>query len=94
MARATWNGTTLAESDETVIVEGNHYFPPDSVNRDYFSDSETQTRCAWKGTASYLDVVVEGDTNSDAAFYYPTPSDAASEIKDYVAFWRGVEVDA
>lgn len=94
MARATWNGATLADSNETVIVEGNHYFPPDSVNRDYFANSETHTQCAWKGTASYLDVVVEGDINSDAAFYYPTPSDAASEIKDYVAFWRGVEVKA
>lgn len=94
MPTATWNGAILAESNQTVVVEGNHYFPPDSVNREFFTDSDTHTRCAWKGTASYLDVVVDGETNSDAAFFYATPSDAAAEIKDYVAFWRGVRVDA
>lgn len=93
MPKATWNGALLAESDGTVVVEGNHYFPPDSVNREYFTGSETHTRCAWKGTASYYDLVVDGDTNRDAAFYYPTPSEAAAEIKDYVAFWRGVKVE-
>lgn len=94
MPKATWNGATIAESDETVIVEGNHYFPIESVNRDYLSESETHTRCFWKGTASYYDVVVDGESNRDAAFYYPTPSQAASKIKDHVAFWRGVEVQA
>lgn len=94
MPTATWNGAILAESNQTVVVEGNHYFPPDSVNREFFTDSDTHTRCAWKGTASYLDVVVDGETNRDAAFFYATPSDAAAEIKDYVAFWRGVRVDA
>jgi len=94
MPRATWNGAVLAESDETVVVEGNHYFPPESVNEQYFAGSETHTRCHWKGTASYFDVVVDGDTNSDAAWFYPDPSAAASEIKDYVAFWRGVRVES
>lgn len=94
MAKAIWNGAVLAESDQTVIVEGNHYFPPESVNEEYFSGSDTNTVCSWKGTANYYDVVVEGDTNSDAAWYYPTPSDEAAGIKDYVAFWRGVKVDA
>ncbi len=93
MARATWNGATLAESDRTVIVEGNHYFPPEDVNTQYFADSTKQTRCHWKGTASYFDVVVGGETNSDAAWYYPSPSEAASEIEGYVAFWRGVKVE-
>lgn len=94
MAKAIWNGEVLAESDETVIVEGNHYFPPDSVNMEYFSGSDKSTRCYWKGAASYYDVVVNGDVNKDAAWYYPTPSDAAAEIKDHVAFWRGVKVEA
>ena len=92
MARATWNGAVIAESDETVVVEGNHYFPRASINEEFFSESDTHTRCHWKGTASYFDVTVDGATNSDAAWYYPTPSDAASEIKDHVAFWHGVEV--
>lgn len=92
MATATWNGAVLAESDETIVVEGNHYFPPDSVNRDLLIDSTTNTLCPWKGTASYFNVVVDGNTNNDAAWYYPTPKDAAAPIKDYVAFWRGVEV--
>jgi len=92
--RATWNGALLAESDETVQVEGNHYFPPDSVNREYFADSDTHTVCAWKGLASYLTVVVAGESNADAAWFYPEPKDAAAEIKDHVAFWRGVTVEA
>jgi uncharacterized protein (DUF427 family) len=94
MPRAVWNGTTLAESDDTIVVEGNHYFPPDSIIREHFVDSDKQTRCFWKGTASYFDVVVEGETNPAAAWYYPTPSEAAEEIKDYVAFWGGVRVEA
>ena len=92
MARAIWKGAVLAESDRTIVVEGNHYFPPDAVRRDHFRESETHTVCGWKGTASYYDVVVGGEVNKDAAWYYPTPKDAAKEITDYVAFWRGVEV--
>lgn len=94
MPRAVWKGEVLAESDDTVVVEGNHYFPIASVNKQYLEDSNSHTRCFWKGKASYYDVVVDGDRNSDAAFYYPDPSQAASEIKDHVAFWRGVRVEA
>ena len=94
MARATWNGKTIAESDETVIVEGNHYFPAASVDQNYVMNSESHTRCPWKGQASYFDVVVDGEVNKDAAWYYPDPKRAAGQIKDYVAFWRGVQVDA
>jgi len=90
--RATWNGTVLAESDATVVVEGNHYFPPASVNREYFEPSDTHTLCPWKGEASYRTVVVGGERNEDAAWYYPSPKSAAEEITDHVAFWRGVEV--
>ncbi len=92
--RAVWNGVVLAESDETVQVEGNHYFPPDSVNREFFADSDTHTVCPWKGLASYLTVEVGGEANTDAAWFYPEPKDAAAEIKDHVAFWRGVTVEA
>ena len=91
--QAKWHGTTLAESDKTIIVEGNHYFPPESVNREYFRDSSTHTTCPWKGLASYYDVVVNGETNRDAAWYYPAPKEAAANIKDYVAFWHGVRVE-
>ncbi|MEA1901972.1 MAG: DUF427 domain-containing protein [Actinomycetota bacterium] len=94
MPKAVWNGTVLAESDETIVVEGNHYFPPGSINREYFDTSNSHTRCYWKGKASYYDVSVAGQTNSDAAWYYPDPSKKASAIKDYVAFWRGVKVEA
>jgi uncharacterized protein (DUF427 family) len=94
MAKATWNGAVLAESDETVVVEGNHYFPPASVNAEFFTDSSKQTVCSWKGTASYRSVVVDGEVNADAAWYYPEPKDAAAEIKDHVAFWKGVTVEA
>ena len=90
--KATWKGAMLAESDDTVVVEGNHYFPPDSIKREHFRENETHTVCPWKGTASYYDVVVGGEVNSDAAWYYPQPKDAAKEIKDRVAFWRGVKV--
>ena len=93
-ARAEWNGVLLAESDETIIVEGNHYFPPAAVNRQYFAESATHTLCSWKGQASYLSVEAGGSTNLDAAWYYPDPYDAAAAIKDYIAFWRGVEVSA
>ncbi len=90
--RATWKGVTLAESDATVVVEGNHYFPPDTVNRSVLRDSATHTVCPWKGTASYLTVVVDGEENRDAAWYYPEPKDAAKQITGHVAFWRGVTV--
>ena len=91
--RATWKGEVLAESDETVVVEGNHYFPAGSVRREHFRESATHTVCPWKGTASYYDVVVGGEVNKDAAWFYPEPKDAAKEIKDRVAFWRGVKVE-
>ncbi len=90
--KAIWNGTVLAESDDTVVVEGNHYFPPESVNRAYFVESSTHTRCPWKGLASYYTIDVEGRRNPDAAWYYPDPSQAAAAIKDHVAFWKGVNV--
>ena len=93
MARATWNGAVLAESDRCEVVEGNAYFPPDALARQYFRESATHTVCPWKGTASYLDVVVDGKTNADAAWYYPDPKDAARRIEGYVAFWRGVHVE-
>ena len=92
MAKATWNGAVIAESDDTVIVEGNHYFPPDSVSREYLVDSTAHTVCPWKGLASYYDLMVDGDVNSGAAWYYPDPSAAAAEIGGYIAFWRGVQV--
>jgi uncharacterized protein (DUF427 family) len=91
--RATWNGTVLAESDRTVVVEGNHYFPAKDVHTEHLEDSTTQSVCPWKGTASYRSVVVDGTRNADAAWYYPTPKDAAKEIVDRVAFWRGVTVE-
>jgi uncharacterized protein (DUF427 family) len=90
--QAVWNGVTIAESDATIVVEGNHYFPESSINREHFSPSSKQTSCPWKGTASYLNVEVDGQTNADAAWYYPAPKDAAKEITGYVAFWRGVQV--
>ena len=91
--KATWKGAVLAESDDTVVVEGNHYFPPDSIRREHFRESEKHTVCPWKGTASYYDVVVGGEANRDAAWYYPQPKEAARQIKDRVAFWRGVKVE-
>ena len=90
--RATWKDTVLAESDETVVVEGNHYFPPEAVRWEHFEKVDDHTFCPWKGTASYYDVVVDSDRNRGAAWYYPDPMDAAAEIKDRVAFWRGVTV--
>ena len=93
MARATWNGAVIAESDRYEMVEGNVYFPPEAVNRDHVRESRTHTVCGWKGTASYYDVVVDGKTNADAAWYYPQPMDAAASIRDHVAFWKGVEVE-
>jgi len=90
--KATWNDAVIAESDETVVVEGNHYFPSDSVGKEHLEPSSTHTTCPWKGEASYYDVVVNGEKNKDAAWYYPEPKEAAAEIKDRVAFWKGVKV--
>ena len=90
--KAIWNGTVIAESEKTINIEGNEYFPADTIKKEYFADSNTQTVCAWKGTASYFDVVVDGKTNKDAAWFYPETSDLANNIKNYVAFWKGVEV--
>ncbi|MFQ5612060.1 MAG: DUF427 domain-containing protein [Anaerolineae bacterium] len=92
MPKAIWNGAVLAESDETIVVEGNHYFPPDSINREYFRQNERHTVCPWKGTASYYDVEVDGKVNRSAAWYYPSPKSAAKNIKGYIAFWNGVKV--
>ena len=92
MTTATWNGTVLASSDDTVVVEGNHYFPRSSITGGVLVDSATTSVCPWKGTASYSSVVVDGQTNVDAAWSYPAPKDAAAEITDRVAFWKGVEV--
>jgi uncharacterized protein (DUF427 family) len=93
MVIATWKGTAIAESDDTIVVEGNHYFPLESIDPSVLRPSDTHTVCPWKGTACYYDVVVDGEVNSDAAWYYPTPSTAAANITGRVAFWRGVEVD-
>lgn len=90
--RAIWNGVTLAESSDTVIVEGNHYFPPVSIREQHFRKSNHHTTCAWKGIASYYDVVVDGQVNENAAWYYPDASDAAKNIEGRVAFWKGVQV--
>jgi len=90
--QAIWNDTIVAESDDTIIVEGNHYFPAVSVNFDYLSASDTTSVCSWKGTANYHNLVVDGQTNQDAAWYYKAPKDAAMNIKNYLAFWRGVEI--
>ena len=92
MAKAIWNGKVIAESEKTVVVEGNHYFPPDSVKWEFFADSDAHTVCHWKGTASYYHVKVDGQLNKNAAWYYPNPSDPAKRIKDYVGFWRGIAV--
>jgi uncharacterized protein (DUF427 family) len=93
MAKATWNGAVLAESAAFETVEGNVYFPPEALRRDYVRPSDTHTTCGWKGVASYFDVVVDGAVNKDAAWFYPTPKDAAKNITGYVAFWKGVKVE-
>lgn len=92
MPQAVWNGVIIAESDGTVVVEGNHYFPPESLIRDFFEPSDTTSDCHWKGTANYFHVQVDGQTNSDAAWYYSDPKPEAEHIKGFVAFWKGVEV--
>ena len=92
--RAIWNDTVIAESDDTVVVEGNHYFPADAVDEQFLAASDRHTTCHWKGVASYYDVVVGDDVNQAAAWYYPDPSAAAIEIKGRIAFWKGVKVEA
>jgi uncharacterized protein (DUF427 family) len=91
--KAIWNNEILAESDKTIVIEGNHYFPPEAINKEHFQESSTHTVCPWKGTASYYDVVVGNETNNDAAWYYPDTKPAAHEIKGYIAFWHGVKVE-
>ena len=94
MAKAVWNEVVIAESDDTKVIEGNHYFPPDSIKREHLKESATRTTCPWKGEARYYSLDVNGETNEDAAWCYPSPSDAAKEIKDHVAFWKGVDVQS
>jgi uncharacterized protein (DUF427 family) len=90
--KATWNGAVIAESDDTVVLEGNHYFPETSLNRDFVTFSNHRTSCPWKGQASYYSLLVNGELNSDAAWYYPSPKPEAEEIRGRVAFWKGVKV--
>ncbi len=94
MVKAIWNDTVLAESDNCEKVEGNYYFPPDTIKSEYFQDSDTHTTCGWKGVASYYTVKVDGQENKDAAWYYPTPKEKAKNIANYVAFWRGVKIES
>jgi uncharacterized protein (DUF427 family) len=91
--KAIWNETIIAESNDTIVVEGNHYFPPQAVKQDLLKDSSTHTHCPWKGQASYYTIVADGKENKDAAWYYPDPKEAASQIKGYIAFWRGIKVE-
>lgn len=93
MPKAIWNGAVLAESNNCEVVEGNQYFPPDSIKSEYFKPSDTHTTCPWKGVASYYNLEVDGQVNKDAAWYYPTAKDAAKNITGYIAFWRGVKVE-
>ena len=93
MAKAIWNGRVIAESASCEMVEGNHYFPPEAVERELLKDSATHTTCGWKGVASYYDVVADGQVNKDAAWYYPDPKPAAANIAGYIAFWKGVKVE-
>ncbi len=90
--RALWRGAVLAESSETIVIDGNHYFPPDSVRREFLRESKTHTFCGWKGDASYYDILVDGEVNADAAWRYIEPMEAAQEIKNYIAFWKGVDI--
>lgn len=91
--KAIWNDQVIAESDETVVVEGNHYFPPSSINKEFYKETDTHSVCPWKGTASYYSLEVNGEENKDAAWYYPETSELAKNIKGYVAFWKGVKVE-
>lgn len=92
--KAIWEGQTIADSGDTIVIEGNHYFPPEAVSKEFLQPSETHTTCPWKGLASYYNVAVGDKVNKDAAWFYPEPKDAAKEIRDYVAFWKGVQVTA
>lgn len=92
--KAIWNGTVIAQSDTTVVLEGNHYFPEASLNRAYITFSNHHTMCAWKGQASYYSLLVNGEMNTDAVWFYPSPKPEAAEIKDHVAFWKGVKIEA
>jgi uncharacterized protein (DUF427 family) len=94
MPKAIWNGAVIAESDQTIVIESNHYFPPSAVQRAYLRDSDHHTVCGWKGEASYYHVVVKGEINENAAWYYPHTKDAAKNIEGYVAFWKGIKVQA
>ena len=91
--KAIWNNTIIAESDATKVIEGNHYFPPDSIKKQFFKSSDTHSTCPWKGQASYYSLEVDGQTNTDAAWYYPQASELAKEIQGYVAFWKGVAIE-
>jgi uncharacterized protein (DUF427 family) len=91
--KAIWNGMTLAESDQTIVVEGNHYFPPLSIHKQYFTESSTHSTCPWKGVANYYNIEVNGQVNKDAAWYYPNTKEKAKNITGYVAFWKGVKVE-
>ena len=91
--KAIWNGEVIAESNETVIIEGNHYFPHESINKAFYKESKTQSNCPWKGMASYYTLDVNGSENKDAAWYYPEVSELAKGIKNYVAFWKGVKIE-
>jgi uncharacterized protein (DUF427 family) len=91
--KAVWNNVVIAESDNTLVVEGNHYFPFDSVKKEYLLESDFTTRCGWKGLANYYSVTVDGKTNKDAAWYYAEPNDAAKKIKGRIAFWNGIEIN-
>ena len=91
--KAIWNNEVIAESDDTLVVEGNHYFPPSSIKKEFFKETETHTTCPWKGEASYYSLEVNGEENKDAAWYYPETSELAKNIKGYVAFWKGVKVE-
>ena len=90
--KAIWNGKIIAESDDTINIENNYYFPPNSINKEFIKPSKTSSVCPWKGNASYYTIIVDGKKNVDAAWYYPQPKDMAKKLKDYVAFWRGVEI--
>lgn len=92
MAKAIWNGTTIAQSNNTIVVEGNHYFPPESLKMEFFTEVSKTTVCGWKGTANYYDITVDGKVNNAGAWIYKNPKDAAKEIKDHVAFWGGIQV--
>ena len=94
MAKAIWNDTVLAQSNDTIVIDGNHYFPPDSVNKQYFKESNKHTICPWKGTANYYDIEVNEQINRDAAWFYPNAKEKAKHFENYVAFWRGVKVEA